>query len=128
MMLERGDLLPMFVVTNLRDGARVAYQTIWQHRELILVTVPPDDPTTATYIASLEARAEDLQAGDARLVITSDPIEGMPVPGVLVADQWGEVHYVHAATRAADLPDAGELAEWLLFVQMQCPECQGETR
>ena len=29
---------------------------------------------------------------------------------------------------AAGLPGPDELIEWLRYVQMQCPECQGEAR
>ena len=127
-MLQRGDLMPMFTVTDLRDGTRAAYDTIWQHRELVLVSTPQHDATGAAYVASVVASAPALQTREARLVITADPIPGMPAPGVLVADQWGEIHYVQGEDSAAALPPPTELVDWLHFVQMQCPECQGETR
>jgi hypothetical protein len=35
---------------------------------------------------------------------------------------------VQQAESNRDLPDADALMEWLRYVQMQCPECQGESR
>ena len=92
------------------------------------MTTRSDDTSGEAYVALLAARAGVLQEGDARLVITADPIPGMPAPGVLVADQWGEIYLVEGADRAAQLPPPDDLADWLRYVQMQCPECQGEIR
>jgi hypothetical protein len=34
---------------------------------------------------------------------------------------------VTSAPRVADLPSAREIAAWLRFVEIQCPECEGEV-
>lgn len=47
---------------------------------------------------------------------------------VLIADQWGEVFFTHAGSPDAhDFPSPAEVVEWLRFMAIQCPECQGEA-
>lgn len=127
MTIRPHDLMPMFTANN-ADGTHVRYDDIWQRRNLLLVSLPNDDPTGATYATTLGVLEPDLAAYDAALIITTTRIEGVPSPGVVVADRWGEVYYVQEADRAAALPPPAELVEWLRFVRNECPECQGETR
>ena len=117
----------MFTASN-ADGTRVRYEEIWQRRNLLLVSLPNDDPTGAEYARTLGVLEPDLAAYDAALIITTTRIEGVPSPGVVVADRWGEVYYVQEADRASSLPTPDELIDWLRFVRNECPECQGETR
>jgi hypothetical protein len=127
MTIRPRELLPMFTVTSV-DGTVVRYHDLWQRRNLLLVAAPDGDPTAATYIRSLDELAPALDACDAALVITATRIAGIPSPAVVVADRWGEVYFVTDAGRAADLPPAGELLDWLRHVRNECPECQGEAR
>jgi peroxiredoxin len=46
---------------------------------------------------------------------------------VVVADPWGEVRHRHDAGSAHDLPGPAELVDWVRFVAIQCPECEGES-
>ena len=128
MTLSPRDLLPMFTVTNALDGALVRYQDVWQRRNLVLALVPDNDPTGTAYTKPLIEAASTLGTHDTTLIVTSDPIPGIPSPGVVVADRWGEIYYVTGAARAVDLPTPDDLAEWLCYVQRECPECQGEAR
>jgi hypothetical protein len=48
-------------------------------------------------------------------------------PAVVIADQWGEVYLRHEAGAEHAFPAVSELAEWLRFLAIQCPECQGEA-
>ena len=68
-----------------------------------------------------------LAAHDAVVVVTTNPIDGMPLPGCAVADRWGQMQWVTAAQRIAELPSPREIAAWLRFVEIQCPECDGEV-
>lgn len=124
-----GDLIPHFDVTDL-EGRPVAYSTIWQRRNLVLVGIPASDPdgTFDHYVAQLAAEGPALTGEDTAWVITRDPVAGVPCPGVVVADRWGEVAHVAAGSQVRDLPAVGEIAEWVTYVQHQCPECQGETK
>ena len=48
--------------------------------------------------------------------------------GMVIADQWGEVFFVEAGgVGEHGRPAADEVVEWLRFVAIQCPECQGEA-
>jgi hypothetical protein len=127
MTLREHDQMPMFTAAG-TDGMLVRYADIWQRKNLLLVCLPADDPTSNTYAASLDVLAADLDACDAVLLVTEERIDGIPFPGVVVADRWGEVYHVKDADRAAALPAPGELSGWLRFVRNECPECQGETR
>jgi hypothetical protein len=113
---------------NAVDGALVHYQSVWQRQNLVLVTVPSDDPTALSYMASIIASKPSLVSNDTALIVTTNQIAAVPSPGVLVADRWGEVYCIKGASRAADLPGADELVEWVRYVQNECPECQGEMR
>jgi hypothetical protein len=128
MTLQARDSLQMFTVTNSLDGAPFAYESVWQRKNLLLVSVPRADATGAAYVEQLRARTGELGTYDAQMVVTSDAVSGIPSPGVVVADRWGEIYFIQATDRADSLPTAGDLIEWLRFVQVQCPECQGETR
>lgn len=127
MTIRAHDLMPMFTARS-ADGTLVRYDDIWQRKNLLLVSLPDDDPTAAAYATPLTVVEPNLAAYDAALLITTTRVKGVPSPGVVVADRWGEVYYVQEADRAADLPAPDELIDWLRFVRNECPECQGETR
>ena len=126
-MLNAHDPMPMFTASQVDDGV-VDYGDLWQRKQLVLVSLTEHDATRGPYVESLLAHAPALGQADTALVVTGDSIEGIPRPGVVVADRWGEVRFVASGRRAADLPDAAALAEWVSSVGMECPECQGETR
>lgn len=60
--------------------------------------------------AILVDRARALAAGAARLI---------------VADEWGEVHFACAAGADHRMPGVDEVLEWVRFIAIQCPECEG---
>lgn len=125
-MLQRGDSVPHFDATTV-DGRSVSYSTIWQRNNLILVTLPaPDSETSRRYVSRLTAHMRDV--GDTASVITRDHVPGIPGPGVLVADRWGEIVYVVVRSDVADLPKLEELLEWIEYLRIRCPECEGEAR
>jgi len=124
MTLSARDLLPMFRATNIVDDALVDYRDIWQRSNLLLIAVPPGEAS----VHSLAQLGRDLEGNDTAVVVTTDPIPGVPPPAVVVADRWGEIQYIQTAGRVADLPDAAELGDWLDYLRYQCPECQGEAR
>jgi hypothetical protein len=55
--------------------------------------------------------------------MTRDPVPGGPMPGVLIADRWGEVAHIERG-----LPAVSTLMEWLDDLVNHCPECEGEAR
>lgn len=127
-MLNPHDLMPMFTARNQVDDSVADYRDIWQRKQLVLVSLTEGDVTRDAYVESLLAHAPALGHADTAVVITSESIDGVPRPGVVVADRWGEVRFAASGERAADLPHASALAEWVSSVAMECPECQGEAR
>jgi hypothetical protein len=52
---------------------------------------------------------------------------GLKGAAVVIADQWGEVAHVADAGAGHALPAAPELVEWVRYLAMRCPECEGEA-
>ena len=126
-MLNKGDHVPRFEITTI-DDIRVNYADLWQKKNLALVCLSDDDsPAAQSYIQQLRDALKALAAHDAVVVVTTTRIEGMPLPGCAVADRWGEMQWIASADRVADLPSAREIAAWLQFVEIQCPECEVEV-
>jgi hypothetical protein len=125
-MLQPHDQVPHFVVTDL-DGGTVTYAAIWQHAHLIIVSLgnaEAPDERLHLYVDKIRAWAAD----DLACVITRDAVPGLPSPGAIVADRWGEIVHVTPAGESPGLPSAESLAEWVAYLRMQCPECEGEAR
>ena len=126
--LKPGDLLPHFTVTDL-DGRRVDYSSsIWQRKQLVLVMLSDNGPSSHSYAEQLMGEGRSTQDDDTAWLVTQDRIAGLPSPGAIVADRWGELIHVAQAPALADLPRPSELVEWAEYVQHRCPECEGEAR
>ncbi len=125
-MLQKGDAVPHFQVVRL-DGSTVTYATIWQQKDLVLLALPPGDQDPE-YAAALAERMSRFDGAPAECVVTRTAVAGMPAPSAIVADRWGEIYFGAAAEDVAALPSPDGLVEWLRYVQMKCPECEGEAR
>jgi peroxiredoxin len=128
-MLQPGDLVPHFEVTNLK-GETVSYSTIWQRRNLVLIALPASDSggTFGNYVSQVTAQGPSLTGDDTAWVITGDAVAGIPSPAVVVADRWGEIVHIARGSEAGELPPAHDVVEWVTYVQHQCPECEGEAK
>jgi hypothetical protein len=125
-MLQPRDLLPHFDVTNL-EGQRFFYSTIWQRKNLVLVSLPDADPESARYAAELTAQMP-APTHDTHCVMTRERLAGFPSPGVVVADRWGEICFLAGGGRVRDLPSPRDLIDWVAHVRSRCPECEGEAK
>ena len=127
-MLAQGDLVPHVELLTF-DGGRFRYSAIWQQRNLVMVALPGGHSASGErYASELAVRAAEFAEQQTDCVITRERVPGLPAPGVLVADRWGEIAYVWSAGDAADLPSAQELVDWMVHVQTRCPECEGEAK
>ncbi len=126
-MLQRGDSVPHFDVTTVR-GERFSYSTIWQRKNLVLVSLPAAESQSSTYISELVARKLEFGAKHAECVVTRDQIVGITSPGIVVADRWGEIVHVSHATHVEDLTSPQDLLDWLDHLEKRCPECEGEAK
>jgi hypothetical protein len=127
-MLQRGDSVPHFEVRSL-EGEPFEYSTIWQRKNLVLVSLPTIDSEPASaYAADVIARVREFGDQDVACVATQDRVQGISPPAVIVADRWGEIVLAVENSEIADFPAPQELIEWLTYVSNQCPECEGEAR
>ena len=118
-LLQHGDLMPHFTVVTVQ-GDTFSYGAIWQHKNLALVTLP----AVAAYPHPSD-RADAFCERKSVCVVTRDALAGVPSPGALIADKWGEIVHVAAPGRSDELPTLSELLEWLEYVERRCPECEG---
>jgi hypothetical protein len=83
-----------------------------------MVVVVPGPPEAG---ALLSAAGESLQ-------VLSDR-EGALASGtdarIVVADEWGEVYFVSEAGAGHELASPQEVVDWVRFIVIQCPECEG---
>ena len=108
-------------------GDRVRYADLWQRRALLLITVR--DPADAgAFEEALGDRDGEIDALGAKAVVSATTLEGLPHPGILVADRWGEICHVSPRPESCTTTFVDELMSWLQFVQARCPECEGEAR
>ena len=124
--LGKGDAIPHFRVATV-GGSVVAYSTIWQHRNLLLVALPQADPLLAAYLTRLREGQPAFEASETASVITHDAIAGVDAPAVVIADRWGEIIHIATAAEVSDLPALPEILDWLAHIQHRCPECEGDT-
>jgi hypothetical protein len=127
-MLQRGDRVPHFDVEQI-DGTRARYGELWQLRNLLLLSLPDDEPGEfVDYATRLVRRQAEFSAEEAGVVMTRAPITGVPRPGVVIADRWGEIYSVVNARSAPELPTVEDLLEWFRYIRHACPECEGEAK
>jgi hypothetical protein len=115
----------------------------------VLVTVHEGCADCDAYVERLASRSAEIREWDGRVLVASTRLQPgadpsavlrraadpdgilagarVPTPGVLVADQWGELFAVEAAGADHRFIDAGEVVDWLRYLAIQCPECQGEA-
>src|SRR5437773_5017642 len=48
---------------------------------------------------------------------------GRPAPAVNVTDRFREIYAAYLSGQGSALPGAKEILEWLVFINIQCPEC-----
>ena len=125
-MLKSGEQLAHFAITTL-EGRHVEYRDLWQQRNLVLISVPAED-ARAPRLAEWSEAAAATRGPDNEWLITTDTVCGVGRPGVVVADQWGEVHFSAEARTTAELPGGDDLVEWLQYLEHRCPECEGEAK
>lgn len=76
-----------------------------------------------SFIDDLSGHADSMADWNARLMVSEDT-RNLPVraPGVMIADEWGEVFFEKTADHQF-LPVA-DVLDWVRFIAIQCPECE----
>jgi hypothetical protein len=126
--IQRGDSVPHFEARTVA-GELVSYATIWQRRHLVLVALPAEESEAlGSYVSRVMARRAEFSAMHAECVVTRDRVAGVPSPGVIVADKWGEVVHVASTSQVDGLTSPEELVDSVDYLDRRCPECEGEAR
>jgi hypothetical protein len=125
-VLQGGDAVPHFAVRDQNDGV-FDYSTIWQRRNLLLVLVGSTEEYEQ-YLSELVRHTAAFNEHESTLVITKDEIAGLPVPGLIVTDRWGEIVHLVRPKTINDLPAPMTLLQWLEAIEHRCPECEGEAK
>lgn len=144
-----GDLLPSALLPSLTGGA-VADLRSGRGPRALLTVHSAGCPECRQYVASEFARAfaqvgewggrlavivpgnpgeapELAEIVPAGIELLRDPEAGLASgrAQVVIADEWGEVFFVEDAGAAHDLPGSLDIRDWIRFLAIQCPECEG---
>ena len=141
-----GELLPSALLEPIGGGPGVSLREGRGPRAVVALHPLPCD-ACVRYARRLAGAADRLEEWDARILVVV-PVTGSgdpPVapgprvqvlsdaPGdlaageahVSVADEWGEVYFSTDAGAGHAFPSPDELLEWIQFIAIQCPECEG---
>lgn len=119
-------MVPHFEITDIY-GQRIRYVDLWQHRNLVFVHLDPSRVKyTEQYVSDLVARAPEFANAETAIVISTERVDGLPSPGIAIADRWGEMVAARTLDAQTSPPSVDELLEWITFVEEQCPECPPE--
>jgi peroxiredoxin len=156
--LARGTLLPALSLASVPDGEPVDLRGGRGPRVLFLLHPEACDGCRANLREIMQATAQVAEWGGRLLVVTSgsvgkvggllpepsaharvlsDPERavarhlGLSGAAVLIADEWGEIFFAADAGADHEMPAQEEIARWVQFIAIQCPECEqpeGEWR
>lgn len=75
----------------------------------------------------VEQAAELQEMASAACQVLADPEGRLSAGGaaVVIADEWGEIYFAADAGAEHGFPTLEEIAEWVRFIAIQCPECEG---
>jgi len=84
-------------------------------------------------VASRSAVASQSDPGPFPILVDSDAhihrrvgatdAAGQPAPALFVTDRFREIYATYVSAKGSALPSAKEIMDWLLFINIQCPEC-----
>lgn len=151
-----GERLPDLSLPAVADGTAVSFRARGRHGTVLVLLHSASCRGCLEYLDRLAASHELLKEWDGRVLaivgaeiaeakgignahdlpfpLLADPERiaarrcGVGGGSVLIADQWGELFLVEPGEEGEHAyPDPEEIVEWLRFVAIQCPECQGEA-
>ena len=152
-----GARLPDVRIEAAPGGVPVPLRRSGRQATVVVVIHGSDCESCRRYLADLQAHEAAIRDWDGRVLVVlgeelgaaerlraelalgfavlADPArtlaegDGLEAGTLLIADQWGEIFHVESTGSAAHtFSSPEEVAEWLRYVTIQCPECQGEAR
>jgi peroxiredoxin len=151
--LHVGDRLPDRSVERTDGAGQLPVKRRGRDSTILLMLHAANCPACRGYVGRLQDEAAAIRDWDGRvLLVWAAPVAraaatarvsgfdsgidvdggllarlGLELPAILIADQWGELFAVQPAGNEHDFIDPSEVVEWLRFLAIQCPECQGEA-
>lgn len=146
-----GGRLPPLVLPRARDGARVPWRA--PQRGAPVVVFLAGIESGRDYVRRLGGRAAELRVWTGRPMVVlpvgarggeealGRQGEGMELladpdgeahrrcgvgegeAALFIADRWGQIYLAERAPAESELPNVGEVEEWLRYLSTQCPEC-----
>jgi peroxiredoxin len=156
MSLTTGQLLPDLALPRADGAGTVQLRPRGRKGIVVVLLHGPDCEVCRDYVTRLADLREQIEDWDGRIVLVSTAgcaagsqamfdiptsfhqardVEGVlagragvPAPAVFIADQWGELFAIEGVDeehRFAIQPE--EVVDWLRFLAIKCPECEGEA-
>lgn len=149
-MTKAGSRLPSVTLRSLRSGVEVSLRS--GRGPVALATVHgPDCPGCLRFVEALAGVAETVKQWGGRIIVAvpvasagddetlveragpaiqvvADPdrrVASGVNAQVVLADEWGEVYFAEDAGSEHPTVSAAEVLEWVRFIVIQCPECEG---
>ena len=102
-----------------------AYDQIAAQEGELVVVLPAPAPDAAAVKRRLGLRCPVVGDQDLAAYRASGALDdrGQPQAALAVTDRYGEVYHAAVAGAEHDLPSVAAVLGWLVFIEVQCPEC-----
>ena len=145
-MLRKGDRVPAVTLAGAMGGPQGALRGSRGPR--VFVTLHDVRcPRCIEYVAEIGSIRDSLEGWGADVLVIgpegaeagAGPLAALEIPvledptrlvasgrlAVIIADRWGEVYFASDPDGLHDAIPGAEVLEWVKFVSIQCPECEG---
>lgn len=93
----------------------------WDGEVLVVSPDPPAEPDSTVSLADHPFTRLHDPEGRLATALRIEP------PAIVVADQWGEIRLLEPAGPDHRFCAPSEIVDWMRFIAIECPECQGEA-
>ena len=108
-------------VTTLLEELLSRTEELTAEAAQVLVIVTPPRKATQRGPSGFPTLLDD--GGHIHRAVGTTDAAGRPAPAVFVTDRFREIFAAFLPGRGLGLPGVKEILEWLVFINIQCPEC-----
>lgn|SRR5690606_33502727 len=144
------DRLPDLVLPSATSGAGRTVRSSGRRAPVLVLVHGPDCTSCTAYLERLAEGRSEIQDWDGEVeVVSPSPFEeratldgfvylhdpdgrlardlAVSPPAVVIADQWAVIRALEPAGESHEFISVDEVVEWLRFMAIECPECEGEA-
>jgi peroxiredoxin len=92
----------------------------YRQEETAVLALGPDEQASNRQLAARLGHPFPFLSDPAGYVITH---QGLAPPSLIIADRWGEIWAAWLGGTNHQFPSKQDILQWLLFIEVQCPEC-----